>query len=81
MHNTGPLGCLPFVVMKYPSKPENLDETGCIKSYNEVAQEFNRQLKNRIDKLRIKLQDFLLVYVDIYSAKYSLISNAKQNGE
>lgn len=80
VHNTGPLGCLPFVVMKYPSKPENLDETGCIKSYNEVAQEFNRQLKNRIDKLRIKLQDFLLVYVDTYSAKYSLISDAKQNG-
>jgi len=67
--------------MRYPSKPENLDETGCIKSYNELAQEFNQQLKDRINTLRIKLEHSLLVFVDVYSAKYSLISNAKQTGE
>lgn len=80
IHNTGPIGCLPYLVLKYPPKPGNLDQAGCIKSYNEVAQEFNRQLKNRINKLRIQLQDSFLVYVDIYSAKYSLISDAKNNG-
>uniref|UniRef100_A0A7C9ATI2 Alpha-L-fucosidase n=1 Tax=Opuntia streptacantha TaxID=393608 RepID=A0A7C9ATI2_OPUST len=80
VHNTGPLGCLPYLLMRYPSKPENLDETGCIKSYNELAQEFNQQLKDRINTLRIKLEHSLLVYVDVYSAKYSLISNAKQDG-
>lgn len=80
VHNTGPIGCLPYLLVKYPPKPGNVDEIGCIKSYNEVAQEFNRQLKRRISELRIQLEDSVLVFVDIYSAKYSLISDEKKHG-
>lgn len=81
IHNTGPIGCLPFFVINYPPKPDNVDQTGCIMSYNEVAQEFNRQLKDMVSQLRSKLGDALLTYVDIYSAKYSLISEAKIHGK
>ncbi|KAG5522023.1 hypothetical protein RHGRI_034288 [Rhododendron griersonianum] len=80
IHNTGPIGCLPFFVISNPPKTGNADPNGCIKSYNEVAQEFNKQLKDRVTQLRNKFQDALLVYVDIYKAKYSLISEAKQHG-
>ncbi|KAL2903437.1 hypothetical protein RDABS01_002147 [Bienertia sinuspersici] len=80
IHNTGPIGCLPYLLLKYPPKPGNVDEAGCIKSYNEVAKEFNRQLKSRISELQAQLHDSLLVYVDIYSAKYSLISESKKYG-
>ncbi|KAK9276931.1 hypothetical protein L1049_006469 [Liquidambar formosana] len=80
IHNTGPIGCLPYFVIDYPPKPGNADQNGCLKSYNKVAQEFNKQLKDRVAQLRTKLQDAVLTYVDIYSAKYSLISAAKEHG-
>ncbi|GLU21707.1 hypothetical protein SLE2022_378320 [Rubroshorea leprosula] len=80
IHNTGPIGCLPQQVLDYPPKPENVDQNGCIKSQNEVAQEFNRQLKERVSQLRVQLEDAVLTYVDIYSAKYSLISEATKHG-
>ncbi|KAL0392664.1 UNVERIFIED_CONTAM: GDSL esterase/lipase [Sesamum radiatum] len=80
IHNTGPIGCLPFFVVKLPPEPNNTDPSGCIISYNEVAQEFNKQLKEKIFKLRTQLQNALLIYVDIYSVKYSLISHGKDKG-
>ncbi|CAO2829343.1 unnamed protein product, partial [Amaranthus hypochondriacus] len=80
IHNTGPIGCLPYLVIKHPPKPENVDEAGCLKSYNEVAKEFNKQLKNKITELQTQLHTSLLVYVDIYSAKYSLISKSMEYG-
>ncbi|GFY88214.1 GDSL-like Lipase/Acylhydrolase superfamily protein [Actinidia rufa] len=80
IHNTGPIGCLPYFVINYPPKPNNSDQNGCIKSYNEVAQVFNKQLKDRIYQLKTKFQDASLIYVDIFNAKYSLISEAKEHG-
>ncbi|XVE74936.1 hypothetical protein DITRI_Ditri12bG0058700 [Diplodiscus trichospermus] len=80
IHNTGSIGCLPIFVINSPPKRENADPAGCIKSYNEVAQEFNKRLKDRISQLRAELLGAKLIYVDIYSAKYSLISEANKYG-
>lgn len=80
IHNTGPIGCLPYAVIYFPPSPDNKDQNGCVKSHNNVAQEFNRKLKERVSKLRVQLPDAVLTYVDIYSAKYSLITEAKKHG-
>ncbi|KAA8548100.1 hypothetical protein F0562_004639 [Nyssa sinensis] len=80
VHNTGPIGCLPYNVIYYQQKSGNLDRNGCVKPQNEVAQEFNRQLKDRVSRLRAQLQHAAFTYVDMYSAKYSVISNAKNHG-
>ncbi|XP_039034724.1 GDSL esterase/lipase At5g14450-like [Hibiscus syriacus] len=80
IHNTGPIGCLPVFVLNSPPEPGNADQTGCIKSYNELAKEFNKQLKDWISRLRAKLHGARLTNVDIYSAKYSLISEAHKYG-
>lgn len=80
IHNTGPIGCLPYSVIYYPPKPANKDQNGCVKSHNEIAQEFNRQLKDKVSQLRKQLPDAVLTYTDIYTAKYSLISEAKKQG-
>ncbi|KAL5552782.1 hypothetical protein UlMin_040183 [Ulmus minor] len=77
IHNTGPVGCLPYSVVYFPQK---IDQNGCVKAYNEVAMEFNKQLSDSISELRIQLSNAVLTYVDIYSAKYSLISEAKKHG-
>jgi hemoglobin-like flavoprotein len=72
---------LPYDVIYYAPKPENRDQSGCVKSHNEVAKEFNRQLQERVSQLRAQLPDAILTYVDIFSAKYSLISQAKKLGK
>ncbi|XP_060171809.1 GDSL esterase/lipase At3g27950-like [Lycium barbarum] len=80
IHNTGPIGCLPYSVIDYPLKPQGLDAIGCIENQNKVAREFNKQLKDRISHLRAELPHAAFTYVDIYSAKYQLISSAKKEG-
>lgn len=43
--------------------------------------EFNKQLKKKITWLRTQLPFAKFSYVDVYSAKYDLISNAKKLGK
>ncbi|XP_030469922.1 GDSL esterase/lipase At3g27950 isoform X2 [Syzygium oleosum] len=80
VHNTGPIGCLPYSIIYDQSKPGNLDQNGCVRPQNEVAEDFNKQLKDRILQLRAQLSAAVFTYVDVYSAKYSLISEAKDQG-
>ncbi|RVW46572.1 GDSL esterase/lipase [Vitis vinifera] len=80
IHNTGPIGCLPYSVIYYQQKPRNLDRYGCVKPHNKVAQEFNKQLKDMVIKLRAQLPHAEFTYVDVYSVKYSLVSQAKDLG-
>ncbi|XP_027102022.1 GDSL esterase/lipase At5g14450 [Coffea arabica] len=81
IHNTGPIGCLPASTVKVKNPPPGyLDEHGCIKSQNDAAMEFNTQLKETVVQLRAELSGAAITYVDVYSAKYGLISNAKKHG-
>lgn len=81
IHNTGPIGCLPYSVTYYRPKPENMDESGCVLSHNKIAQEFNRQLREKVSRHKVQLPDAILIYTDIFSAKYNLISEAKKHGK
>ncbi|MCL7042722.1 hypothetical protein MKW94_008411 [Papaver nudicaule] len=77
VHNTGPIGCQAFVDVK---KPGERDENGCFISLNAVAQEFNSQLKSKLTQLKANLTSAAFTYVDVYTAKYNLISSAKSQG-
>lgn len=80
VHNTGPVGCLPYVMDRFPITAAQIDEHGCASPYNEVAQFFNLKLKEAVVQLRKALPLASITYVDIYSVKYNLISNAKKLG-
>ncbi|KAK4282060.1 hypothetical protein QN277_013481 [Acacia crassicarpa] len=80
IHNTGPVGCLPYILDLHPEKTTRMDRAGCAAPYNEVAQYFNRQLKAAVLQLREELPLAAITYVDVYSVKYSLISQAKKHG-
>lgn len=80
VHNTGPIGCLPYSYLYHQSNPGNLDQYKCVNSQNEIAQEFNRQLKNKVSQLSTQLPHSAFTYVDVYSTKYQLISTAKSQG-
>lgn len=80
IHNTGPIGCLPVATYIRNPEPGDLDEFGCIKYQNEMAMEFNKQLKDRVRRLRAEVPRGTVTYVDVYAAKYGLISNTKTEG-
>lgn len=81
IHNTGPIGCLPVTLHYYHQPmPGILDEHGCVIAQNDVAKEFNWHLESRVIKLREQLPNAALTYVDVFAAKYKLISNAKKQG-
>jgi len=60
---------------------EDLDSAGCRKNENEIAQEFNKQLKDIVFELRKNFTNVIFTYVDVYSAKYELIKNARNQGK
>lgn len=80
IHNTGPVGCLPYVMDRLLVTAAQVDEAGCAAAFNEVAQYFNWKLKEAVFQLRKELPKAALTYVDIYSIKYDLISHAKKHG-
>ncbi|KAL5053534.1 hypothetical protein RYX36_034216 [Vicia faba] len=80
VHNTGPLGCLPYMLDRSPMSSAQMDDFGCSKQFNEIAQYFNEHLKEAVVKLREELQEVTIVYVDVYTVKYNLISHAQKYG-
>nr|XP_043616532.1 GDSL esterase/lipase At5g14450-like [Erigeron canadensis] len=81
VHNTSPFGCLSVIVKFFPPAPNITDKSGYVKSYNKIAQDFNKQLKVKVSLLRTQFQEAMLVFVDIYSVKYSLINEANKHGK
>uniref|UniRef100_I1MA41 Alpha-L-fucosidase n=1 Tax=Glycine max TaxID=3847 RepID=I1MA41_SOYBN len=79
IHNTGPIGCLPYILANFLSAER--DAYGCAKTYNDIAQYFNHKLKEVVVQLRKDLPLAAITYVDIYSVKYSLFSHPKKYGE
>ncbi|XP_038989550.1 GDSL esterase/lipase ACHE-like [Phoenix dactylifera] len=80
IHNTGPLGCLSYVLLRMPLTAEQLDSAGCAIPYNQLAQQFNRMLNETVIQLRKDLPLAAIALVDIYSVKYKLISEATKYG-
>ncbi|XP_073019041.1 GDSL esterase/lipase At5g14450-like isoform X1 [Primulina eburnea] len=81
IHNIGPIGWLPVATLHIRNqKPGLLDKVGCMQRLNRMVVEFNRQLKARVTNLRAELPYAAFNFIDIYSAKYDLISNAKIYG-
>ncbi|PON88735.1 Lipase [Trema orientale] len=77
IHNTGPLGCLPQILATIGQNftGDQYDNCGCIQSLNNAAKEFNKQLYVLCEELRSEMKDATIVYVDIYSIKYGVITN------
>lgn len=64
----------------YHLKPDLLDKQGCVKYDNDFAAQFNSELKKGVISARKKLSNATIIYVDVYAAKYELISKARQLG-
>ncbi|KAJ6814227.1 GDSL esterase/lipase-like [Iris pallida] len=80
IHNTGPLGCLSYTLAATRPVPSEFDSVGCAVRFNELAQQFNRMLNETVAKLREDLPLATFAYVDVYSVKYLLVSQAEKYG-
>ncbi|XP_039138639.1 LOW QUALITY PROTEIN: GDSL esterase/lipase ACHE-like [Dioscorea cayenensis subsp. rotundata] len=80
IHNTGPLGCLAYALIRRPSSSPELDSVGCAVIFNKLAQKLNNMLNETVTQLRKNLPSATFIYVDVYSAKYKLFSNAEKHG-
>ncbi|KMT07767.1 hypothetical protein BVRB_6g146900 [Beta vulgaris subsp. vulgaris] len=80
IHNTGPLGCLSYVLDGLSLDATQVDQTGCAIPINELAQYFNFGLKKVVVQLREHMPLAAITYVDVYSIKYNLISQANKYG-
>ncbi|KAI3468853.1 hypothetical protein Pfo_025516 [Paulownia fortunei] len=81
VHNTGPLGCLPReLAIRSKVNGSDFDQYGCIKSLNEGAKAFNAELNALCQELRSQMENSTIVYVDVYSIKYDLITNSSFYG-
>ncbi|XP_004298998.1 PREDICTED: GDSL esterase/lipase At3g26430-like [Fragaria vesca subsp. vesca] len=80
IHNTGPVGCLPYVLDRLPVLVSEMDRHGCATPFNELAQFFNRGLKHAVVQLRKELPSAAITYVDVYKAKFNLISQPQKHG-
>ncbi|ERN13847.1 GDSL esterase/lipase At3g26430 [Amborella trichopoda] len=80
IHNTGPVGCLAYVIDRLPILVPQVDMAGCATPFNHLAQYFNQLLKETVIQLRSDLPDATFTYVDVYSVKYQLISGARKYG-
>ena len=78
IHNVGPIGCHPYMLSNFFVEQ---DEVGCLKSLNELVQNYNFKLNETIVQLRKDLPLATLIYVDVYSAKYSLFTSPSKYGE
>ncbi|KAI3862909.1 hypothetical protein MKX03_014865 [Papaver bracteatum] len=80
IHNTGPVGCLAYMLNSLRITAGQIDKIGCVKPINDIAQYFNRRLNETIVKLRKQLPSSAITYVDVYKVKYLLISEAEKYG-
>ncbi|KAK6277328.1 hypothetical protein POUND7_017651 [Theobroma cacao] len=81
IHNTGPIGYLPYILVNLPSNAAaQMDNAGCAKSHNNVAHYFNQKLKQAVVQLRNNLPLAAITCVDVYSVKYSPFSHPKKHG-
>ena len=66
---------------RFPITAAQVDKHGCASPFNDVAQYFNKKLKEAVAQLREDLPGSAITYVDVYSAKYRLISQATKHGK
>lgn len=75
-----PLGCLPmFLSGTFPDK--DLDEFGCLRFLNNLAQFLNIHIQARLNLLRLQFQDVIIHYADNYNAFLSVFRVASDLGK
>jgi hypothetical protein len=79
--NMAPIGCYPAFLTLLQHSSDDLDEYGCMKTYNSGVSYYNELLKNSLAEVRKKLQDASIVYVNKYTVTLELFQHPNAHGE
>ncbi|KAG9448365.1 hypothetical protein H6P81_014493 [Aristolochia fimbriata] len=78
--NLAPIGCFPAFLTELPHTSSDLDEFGCMISYNNAVIDYNEMLKEKLHQTRKLLPEASLIYVDTHSIKLKLFQNPSYYG-
>lgn len=73
--NVGPIGCIPFERDTNPSAGRN-----CVEFPNQMAQSYNKRLKDLVLELSSNLEGALIVYANVYNIVADIIQNHENYG-
>ncbi|KAK4339354.1 hypothetical protein RND71_040816 [Anisodus tanguticus] len=68
--NLTPIGCYPAYLVELPHESSDLDQFGCMISYNNAVVDYNNMLKAALAQTRKEITDANVVYVDTHGLKY-----------
>ncbi|XP_057780355.1 GDSL esterase/lipase At4g01130-like [Salvia miltiorrhiza] len=78
--NLAPVGCFPAYLEHLPHAGSDIDQSGCMASYNNAVKEYNSLLKAGLEQARQELSDANLLYVDTNSVLLELFTNPTSHG-
>lgn len=80
--NLAPIGCFPAFLTELPHNNSDLDEYGCMISYNNAVVDYNNMLNETLHQVQgILQQDASVIYVDTHSVKLELFRHPEDHGE
>nr|GMD64927.1 GDSL esterase/lipase At4g01130-like [Ipomoea batatas] len=78
--NLAPVGCYPGFLVKLPHNASDVDQFGCLKSYNNAVVNYNNMLKDALRQTRKNLKDANVVYVDTHTILLDLFQHPTSHG-
>lgn len=78
--NLAPIGCYPAFLVQLPHDGSDIDTYGCMISYNNAVNDYNKMLNDTLSETRAQLPDASLIYVDVHSVLLELFQNPTSHG-
>ncbi|KAF3648289.1 GDSL esterase/lipase [Capsicum annuum] len=78
--NLAPIGCYPAFLVELPHNTSDIDQFGCMISYNNAVVDYNNMLKAALAQTRKKLADANVVYVDTHAVLLELFQHPTSHG-
>ncbi|CAJ1942919.1 unnamed protein product [Sphenostylis stenocarpa] len=78
--NLAPVGCYPSFLVELPHNSSDIDEFGCLVSYNDAVVKYNNMLKESLRQTRESLSDASVIYVDTHAVLLDLFQHPTSHG-
>ncbi|XP_016439663.2 GDSL esterase/lipase At4g01130-like [Nicotiana tabacum] len=78
--NLAPIGCYPAFLVELPHNTSDIDQFGCLISYNNAVVDYNNMLKAALAKTRKEIGDANVVYVDTHAVLLDLFQHPTSYG-
>ncbi|XP_071716999.1 GDSL esterase/lipase At4g01130 [Rutidosis leptorrhynchoides] len=80
VQNLAPIGCYPAFLVQLPHDDKDIDQFGCMISYNNAVVEYNIMLHDALNQTRQELPDAKVIYVDSHKALLELFQHPTSHG-